>query len=239
MSINPDQAGKIVDAFTRALDKFYGSSVATLKDFQNSRRKTYMGKLELTLDAPKWRKKVADAIGVLGDARGRVTRMENEKQAKVNEMKAQHDLQLAQLREKQAKEVNELVVHYETPIMEARNNREALEKAVEEARREAYFVGIGAEDDGRRIYNSSELGIDTAIKETVDRFMEENLSEDEEGQKVLVRIQQTELVKGLVYFEKSVETMRATFLDFISQGFLPPVTIMAWKIVDGKDITTK
>lgn len=240
MAINADQANKIVEAFVRALDTYYGSSVATLKQFQDSRRKTYMQKLEEVLDAPHWRKAVTDATAVLGTAKGVVTRLENERTAKSAEMKARHDAELAELKSKQAEELNKLSAHYEPSILEAKQVRDQREKELTAKKREAYFAGLGQEDDGRSLsysYRTEELGVDSAIRERVDKYVEDNLADDPDGKKVLERIQQTDLVKGLAYFEKNVETMRATFLQFVENGDLPPVTIKAWKIVNGKDIS--
>jgi hypothetical protein len=237
MGINADQANKIVDAFKVALNTWYGSSVATLKQFQDSRRKTYMQKLEEVLDAPKLRKLVADSVQELGTAKGVVTRLENEKNSKIVETRARHDAELALLKQKQAEEINKQAAHYEPSILEAKVIRDLKEKDLESTKRIAYFTGLGQEDDGRSLYRNSEIGVDTAIRERVDQYMTDNLDDDPEGQKVLERIKQTDLVSSLAYFEKNVETMRVTFLSFIKQGILPPVTIMAWKIKDGKDIS--
>lgn len=241
MGINADQASRIVDAFTRALDVFYGSSVATLKQFQDSRRKTYMLKLEEVVDAIQLRKEVADSVNVLGTAKGVVTRLENERQSKIVETRARHDAELAELKQKQAEEINKQAAHYEPSILEAKLIRDQRERELEAVKRKTYFLALGQEDDGRSLsdyrYSNKEVGPDTAIRERVDRYMEDNLEEDEEGKKVLERMQQTDLVKSLAYFEKNVETMRVTFLNFVKKGILPPVTIMAWKIKNGEDIT--
>jgi hypothetical protein len=237
MGINADQAIKIVDAFKRALNVYYGSSVATLKEFQDSRRKTYMLKLEEKLEADKLRKAVADKVQELGNARGVVTTLENNRQSKLVEMQARFDAELAELKQKQAEEKNKLVAHYEPSILDAKVVRDQKERELEAERRKTYFLGISKEDDGRSFYSRSEIGIDLAIKEIVDGYIENNLSDDPEGQKVLERIKQTDLVTALVSFEKNVESMRASFLEFIDNGYLPPVTIIAWKIKDGKDMT--
>ena len=243
MAISADIAGKIVQTFERALDVYYGDSVATLKQFQDSKRKTFMEKLEEVLEAPKWRKKVADAVALLGTAKGVVTRLENERSSKQEELHAKHQLELADLKERQAREVNQLVAHYEPSLLEAKQKREERENELTAVRREAYFYGLAQEDDGRSLssyYGSrtnEEIGIDKAIRERVDRYIEDNLKDDPDGQKVLKRIDETDLVKQLVYFEKNVDTMRKSFLSFIINGDLPPVTIKAWRIVKGKDIS--
>lgn len=240
MGLNPDTARNIVSAFNQALDVFYGSSVATMDQFKAKRRATYMAKLEEIVGAVTWRKNISVAVEALGRAKGVYTRLSNEKQSHIAEMKARHDLELAQLREKQAKEINEWTVHYEPTMLEADAAREARGKELDDLRRASYFAGLDIEDDGRQLYfRSDKEPLDTAISERVGVFMDHNIGDDPEGVKVLTRQRQTILLKDIVNFVKDLAEMRKWVLWKIEAGQLPPVTIDAWWIKDGMDVMPK
>lgn len=232
MGIGPEQRTYIMRTLLGAIDNFYGDRVPGLDSFKSKR--TYMEKLEKEVDATSWRQKIEDANKEKGVAQGVVTRLENNRQSKKTEMDARHQQEIAQLKERQAREIANMVAEYEPSILEAKQKLNDAVAKVSEVVRASYFAGLGIEDDLRQTYGS--LTIEKAIAERVDSFISRNLQDDEEGKLVLVRVGQEKLISDAVWIAKDMIDLRAKVISFIGKGKLPKITVEAWMIENCKDI---
>jgi len=217
----------------QAIANYYGDSVPDVATFKNRRRKTFIELLEKDVDAAGWRQKIAEANAFRGTRQGVVTRLQNERQSKLAEQQAAHMQQIAELKAKHEREKAELVAHYEPALLEANSELEEASKAVDNVKRASYFAGLKAEDDGRAAYRSD---IESAIRETVDTFIDQNLMSDEEGTAVMKRAHQEAMVSDLAYIAEKLTDLRGAVLAFIQADKLPPLTVEAWLIENGKDL---
>jgi excinuclease UvrABC ATPase subunit len=234
LAIGPEQRSYMMNALKKAIAKYYGDRVPTLEDFRNKKRKTFMEKLEEAVNATEWRTKLAEARAVRGTAQGVVTRLENEHSVRKVELDTKHQQEYAELKAKQQKEIAALAAHYEMPKLDAREALQLREKELSELARASYFAGLGNEDDGKSMYSSPT--IDDAIRQRVDKFIELNLTEDEEGIAVLKRMEQEQLVSDSAHIADNMKDLRALVIEFIGDGKLPPVTVEAWRIENGVDL---
>jgi hypothetical protein len=238
MAIGPEQRAYMMSALKKAIAKFYGDRVPTLDAFRNKRRKTFMEKLELAVDAAGWRQKLSDQRVLRGTAQGVVTRLDNERSARQIELRAKHEQEVADLRAKQQLESTKLIQHYEPAMLDAKEKLNAQETAISAMERESYFAGLGIEDDNRQFYRGS-VTVDNAITERVDAFIENNLVEDEEGSAVLKRMEQEQLISDSTYIAGNMADLRKLVLEFINNKKLPNITVEAWLIENGVDLMVK
>jgi len=233
MAISSEQRGFLTRSLNQAIEKFYGDDVPTLARYTNKRRATFIEQLKEKLGASDWYKKIQKAVDVRARKRSALTKVENNYSLKQDELLAEKAKRLAELEAWYKSECQKMALHYDPLIQEKREEESVAAKRVSDLERESYFHGLGEEDDGRRMY--AKVTIDDAITKRVDRYIEKSLGDDELGTRVGVRVEQEKLVGDIAYIEKSVETMRVAILRFINSGDLPPITMKAWNIVDGKD----
>lgn len=235
MGLSPDQRDYMMRTLRGAIATFYGDKVPDLKTFTNQKRKTFIAKLEELVDAAGWRAKIAAAVDEFGRAKAAQTVVSNNYQVKKTEIVARQSKEMEELRAKQAKELVELDAHYAPSTLEAKNKANEKSDALDAARRASYFAAIGQEDDGRRIYG--EYAVDEGIKQRVDDFISAHLMDDDDGRAVQVRIHQETIISDLVYISKDMLDLRARVLAFIALGKLPALTVEAWLIEGGQDLT--
>lgn len=212
---------------------YFGDNVPTLDRYISKRRATFVDQLKMKLNASKWYALIKDAKEVLARKRSASTKVQNNYRIKGDELRAERDKRVAEADAWLKSEQQKLSLHYDGEIETLRFEETEASAVLDRIVRESYFYGLSEEDDGRRLYR--EPSIDEAIMERVDRFIEQSLGDDDLGAKVAERVGMEKLVGDIAYIEKSVETMRQAVLRFIGSGDLPPITMKAWNIVDGKD----
>lgn len=235
MSIGPEIRQYMGSTLRKAVSSYYGDRVPTLKEFINRRRKTYMDKLEQEVGAQGLRDGLAEARQVKGTKQGVLTKLDENFQVKQVEQRARFEQEIAELKAKHQREAAELVAKYEPDRMNARAELREAEEKLSELGRASYFAGLEAEDDGRQFYGAKT--VDDAIKERVDAYIEQNLGNDEEGRAVEQRINEESMINDIVYIADNMKDLRLKILSFIAVGKLPPITIEAWLIENGKDLT--
>lgn len=235
MAIGAEQREYMRRTLQKAIAKYYGDQVPTLAEYTNRKRKTFAELLKEKVEAPAWLQKIADARHLKGVAQGRVTKLQENYQAKQAELRQQHDLEAQQLRAKQQKELNELTAHYETPTAEAKQLLRERDSELVAVTRASYFAGLQAEDDGRHLYN--ERNVESAVEERVNLYIENNLTQDEDGLAVQKRINEETLIADATYIANNLKELRETVLKFIDNGKLPAITVEAWLIENGKDLS--
>jgi hypothetical protein len=104
MAIGPDQRSYIMGTLKSAIAEYYGERVPDLKEFTNRKRKTFIEKLEAEVGATEWRLKLQEARQALGNAKGVVTKLSENKQVKRTQLQAAHAEEQAKLKAKQEKE---------------------------------------------------------------------------------------------------------------------------------------
>jgi hypothetical protein len=234
LAIGPEQRSYMMNALKKAIASYYGDRVPTLEDFRNKKRKTFMEKLEEAVNATEWRTKLADARELRGRAQGVCTRLDNEYSAKTIELSAKQQQEFAELQAKHQKEKATLAAHYEMPKLDAREALQQREKELNALQRESFFAGLGNEDDGKSLYGNP--GIDEAIRNRVDKFIELNLTSDEDGLAVLKRLEQEQLVSDSAHIADNMKDLRSLVIEFITDNKLPPITVEAWRIENGVDL---
>lgn len=239
MAIGPEQRAYMLKTLNKAIAAFYGDSVPTLEVFRNKRRKTYMARLEDEVNAASWRAKIAEANIAKGSAQGVVTRLRNERESRSTTLAAKHREEMEALKAKHERERTELVEHYEPALLEAGQRLKEKEGEVEVLHRASYFAALNQEDDNRNVgYYSrgDETLLDRAIRERVDDYIETNLTVDDEGQSVLLRMSQETLVSDAAFIAANMNELRGMVLSFIANQQLPPITVKAWLIESGRDL---
>lgn len=234
MAIGPDRMLYLKKTLLKAVDDYYGDRVPDITTFKNRKRKTFMELLEKEVNALGWRERISQAISVRGTKQGVVTRLNNEQSAKLAELDATHNEEIARLKLKHQTENKKLVAHYEPALLEAREELSVAEKEVSRIKRESYFAGLKAEDDLRSFYG--ERTIDNAITERVDTFIEQNLEDDDDGKAVQQRLHEETIIGDLVHLVEKVPELREQLLVFIQKGKLPEITVEAWLIENGQDL---
>jgi hypothetical protein len=235
MAIGPERMEYFKKLLRKAIDLYYGDRVPDLGTFKNRRRKTFMQKLEEEVNATEWRQKIAESVQARGTKQGVVTRLQNERQAKRAELEAVQMQEIAELKAKHQRQQTILVAHYEPKLLEANDAYKEADHEVSKVKRASYYAGMKSEDDGESFYN--EKDIDVAIRNRVDGFMEMNLGSDEEGLAVLKRVKEEEMISDLAYISEKVPELREAVLEFVRLGKLPPITIEAWRIENGVDLS--
>lgn len=235
MAIGAEQREYMLRTLQGAIAKYYGDSVPTLKDFTNRKRKTFMEMLNEKVKATEWQQRIQAARQLVGNAKGVATKLNENHAAKYTEIRERHEREIAELRAKHQKELAELAAHYEPVKVEANQKLRELEVELQVLVRASYFAGLEAEDDGRHVRN--EYDITTAVNERVNAFIENNLEGDPDGVAVNRRIQEEKLIGDAAYIANNMKELRETVLFFISTGELPKISVPAWKIKDGQDLT--
>lgn len=236
MAIGPEQRAYMQKTLMSAIARFYGEAVPSLKDFSARKRATFLAKLEELVDATGWRKQLDDQRAVVGTARGVVTRLNNEKQSKIVELRALHAKELADLQAEQQAALNKLAAHYEPSILAADEKKNEEERQLTALERKAFFHALGIEDDSRQVYRGDSLDIDKALQMRLTDYTESNLMADADGAAVQQRVAEEGIISDIVYLAKDVPTLRTSILSFIANGKLPAITVTAWEIEAGKDI---
>jgi hypothetical protein len=237
MAIGSDQREYMMRTLKSAIATYYGDSVPTLDVYKNRKRSTFMDDYRKKVNAQDWLAKISESKVSLGNANGSLTRLSDNRTAKQAEMNARHQQEQAELRAKQEREKADLIAHYEPSVNDARQLVKERQDALNSVVRQSYFAGRMEEDDGRSMYHDKD--IEAAVREMVDGYINNNLMNDAEGAAVLKRIEQERLLSDVAYIAGNMKELRQFVLDFITAKELPPITVKAWLIVDGKDITTK
>ncbi len=233
MAIGPQQREYMQKTLLTAIANFYGDRVPDLKTFIAQKRATFIKLLEEKVDAAGLRAVVAEFRELAGRAQAVVTRLEGEQAKAKAELEARHNLELAELKKKQEKERADLVLHYEPALFEARTKRDEANTAKNATERATYFVALGQQDDGRYVPKPA---IDEALRVRVDEYAANNLMQDNDGAEVQTRLKQEKLMGDVVWLAKDMPDLRNLILGFIHAGKLPPVTVEAWLIENGKDL---
>jgi hypothetical protein len=236
MAIGPERMEFMKRTLKNAIAEYYGDRVPDLNTFKARRKKTFMLKLEEEVGATEWRLSIANAIGIKGDKQGAVTRLQNTRRSKQLELEAEQLQEIAEIKARHQLELTQLVAHYEPALLEANEALKIAEEQVKKTKRASYFAGMKTEDDGESFYQ--ERDIEAAIKNRVEVFTEQNLGSDEEGRSVLLRVKQEDMVSQMAYIAEKLSELRGMVLKFINAGKLPPVTVEAWGIENGKDISS-
>lgn len=235
MGLSPDQRDYMMRTLKGAIAAFYGDNVPDLKTFTNKKRKTFMVKLEEVVKAAEWREKIAAAIQVAGHARSAYTQVKNNYDLKKAELSAKWEKEKEELRAKQQKELVEFDAHYQPARVEANQRVEEADKIVNDLRRASFFAALNQEDDGRRLYGDAD--VDDGIKGRVDEYINDHLMDDDDGKAVAGRIKEETITSDMVYISKDMLDLRARVLAFIALHKLPAITVEAWLIENGQDLT--
>lgn len=233
MAISSDQRAFLTRSLQNAIAKHYGEDVPNIKLYTKRKRATFIEQLKKKLNAKLWYSKVSDATAVLGTKKSAETRVKENYRIKQEEARAERDKRVAQVEADYQETLRKLTLKYEPELQRKREERRDAQEELNATRRASYFAAIESEDDGRYISGGDDF--DRGITSRVDEYIENRLEDDELGAKVKVRIEQENLVGDVAYIEKNVESMRVAILRFVTQGDLPPITVKAWNIIDGKD----
>lgn len=233
MGIGPDQRNYMQKTLLAALANFYGDRVPNLVTFTSKRRASFIAKLEEAVGAPELRAKITEVKDVAGRAQGVLTRLTNEQDKAKTELKAKHDLEIAELQRRQEKERFALVEHYQPALLDAKSKVSETSTERDKVERAAYFAILDVEDDGRYV---PQVSIEAALKQRVDGYIGLHLMDDEDGVAVQGRVKQETLIGDAVWVAKDMLDLRGLILGFIHVGKLPPLTIEAWLIENGVDL---
>lgn len=233
MGIGPAQIDRVSKSLQASIAKYYGDRVPNLNDFKRKRRGSFIEKLKETVNFADMQLKIAEINTRLGHKNSQMTQLRNNRDTSLNNMRMVHQQQIDELKAKQQKEMTEHGLNYAPRIDEVAAEIKVIEDEREAEMRKFYFKIIGEEDDGRYLRSPD---LNDAVNKVVDRYTEYNLMSDEDGADVMKRMSQEDLTSDLPYFSNNMNELRGNLLGFISAGKIPPITIEAWGIVDGKDI---